>query len=466
VKITRLIAVVALASTFVVGGSFFGASAAVKVGAICKKAGQTSSTGGAKYICSKSGKKLAWKQIPTQKPVSSLPIVSPSAEPIPVSSATASSASSSTGKETKTDITPKSQLSDVALFSNLDKCRIVDGDPQTTNMSAGFPIPQGRIDLVRGAKIQIIGVDFKDKPGGEKSPRELHERLTRDVEDFWRAQSSVPVQFDWNWKKEWVSMPKSINEYSLGGSFFEGKFNPEAYFGFARDIIGKTDSEVDFSGVNFLFIVFPAGIKNSEIGTFLVHTQGAYSTNENQIFNLIMAGGDYANSDTYIHEFGHGLGLTDIRDTLDLANQKSDGMFYDVMNNPTYPELLVWHRFLLGFLENSQLHCISSPGKSIHWIAPVASQGKDIKGIVIPLSGTEAIVVESRRAIGFDKALNSRPDLVGAVVYKLDTKIPYRRTPVRVVNVLQNEESIITDGYRISVVESGAFGDVVKVEKL
>ena len=421
--------------SFVVVALATPASAAVKAGAKCTKVGIASVISNKTYTCIKSGKKLVWKissqRIDTNKP-----------------------------------FTPLASLSNAALFSDLDKCKIIDGDPQTTNMTAGFPIPDGRIDLVKGAKMQIIGVDFPDKIGGTKSPKELNQNLTSSVEKFWTAQSSIPVKFDWKWSSDWIRMPNSINSYSLGGSFFQGKFNPEAYFNFAKEIISKTDSDIDFTGVNFLFIVFPPGIKNEEIGTFLVHTQGTYSTREGNIFNLIMAGGDYNSASTYIHEFGHALGLTDIRDTLDLGNQKSDGMYYDIMNNPTYPELLVWHRYLLGFLENSQIHCINSSDASTHWLVPVASVSKQVKGIVIPLSSTEAVIVESRRAIGFDTALSSRSDLVGAVVYTLDSKIPYRRTPVKVAQVLKNNDSVSVGGYKITVIESGNFGDVIKVEKV
>jgi hypothetical protein len=185
-----------------------------------------------------------------------------------------------------------------------------------------------------------------------------------------------------------------------------------------------------------------------------------------------MAGGDYNTAGTYIHEFGHALGLTDIRDILDVGNQKSDGMYYDVMNNDSYPELLAWHRFLLGFLENSQIHCINSTEASTHWLVPVEKDSKQVKGVVIPLSSTEAVIVESRRPLGFDIFLAAKPDLVGVVVYTLDTKIPLGRSPVKVVRVLKNNDSVNVSGYKITVVESGYFGDfgdfgdVVKVEKV
>ena len=361
---------------------------------------------------------------------------------------------------------PTVDLSDAALFAEHEKCRIVDGDPALTNMTIGFPIPKGRIDLRKGANVHIIGVDFPDKPGGKGSPQSQNEIYTEAIQSFYEAQSSVPLNFKWNWAPDWITMPKSIKDYGLGGSFFEGRFNGAAYSSLARTVIKEVDAKIDFTGANFLFIVFPPSLTSEEIGTFLVDTQNNFGTDEGEILNLIMAGGDYGDTDTYIHEFAHGLGLTDIRDTTDVGNQNSDGMFYDMMNNPTYPELLVWHRFLLGFLENNQLHCKTNSEASTHWLVPVASESEGTKGVVVPINETEALVVESRQPIGYDNRLAGADNLIGSVVYTLDSKVPYRRTPVKVVEVLKTGESVEVMGYRFSLVESGTYGDVVKIEKL
>jgi hypothetical protein len=56
--------------------------------------------------------------------------------------------------------------------------------------------------------------------------------------------------------------------------------------------------------------------------------------------------------------------------------------------------------------------------------------------------------------------------LIGAVVYTLDSKIPYQRTPVKVVDVLGLGESVEVMGYSFKVIESGAFGDVVEIAKV
>jgi M6 family metalloprotease-like protein len=361
---------------------------------------------------------------------------------------------------------PTVELSDSSEFSDLELCRIKDGDPELTNMTAGFPIPEGRIDLRTGANVHIIGVDFVDKSGGPTSPQDQNQIYADSIQSFYEAQSSVPLEFQWNWYPEWVTMPNSINSYGLGGDFVAGKWDVNAYRNFAQTVINLVDLKTDFSGSNFLFIVFPKGLTSEEFGTFLVDTQTDYLTDEGSIPNLIMAGGDIVSSDTYIHEFAHGLGLTDIRDTRDLGNQKSDGMYYDMMNNPTYPELLVWHRFLLGFLGDSQLHCKTSSDPSTHWLIPVASEATGVKGVVVPLNETEAIIVESRRPIGYDTGLEGNPSLIGTVIYTLDSKIPYHRTPVKVVDVLGLEESVEVMGYSFKVIESGDFGAVIEIVKI
>lgn len=424
------------------------ASAEVKAGGSCKKVGATSVSFGKTYKCVKSGKKFIWK-IKSKK---------------------------SKAIQDKEEIAtvPISELSDPNRFLNLDKCKIKHLNPHASSMVAGFPIVDRRVNLVKGLKAQIIGVDFPDKQSGALDVKQANESYIFETEKFWRDQSTVPLKFEWNWKLDWIRMPNPIKSYDLGGSFFEGKFRDDPYWSFVRSVIATADTTVDFTGVNFIFIVFPSGIKVEEIGTFLVHTQGTYSTSEGTVYNLILAGGTYVSNESYIHEFGHGLGLTDIRDTTNLADQRSDGMYFDTMNNHLAPELLVWHRFLLGFLNDKQIHCVTSNESSTHWIVPVASKSEMLKGVVIPLSETEGIIVESRRAIGWDKILKENikiyeknaKDLIGAVVYTLDTSVPYSKTPVKVAKVLSNQDSITVRGYTIKVIESGDFGDVVKIEKV
>ncbi|MEY5030733.1 MAG: hypothetical protein RLZZ334_680, partial [Actinomycetota bacterium] len=99
-----------------------------------------------------------------------------------------------------------------------------------------------------------------------------------------------------------------------------------------------------------------------------------------------------------------------------------------------------------------------------------------------PIGNNKAIAIESERAGGLNFKLS--PISEGALVYTIDTLDtqhgsgisvirPINRTgPIQVGSFiladapLKNGESLTVWGYKITVVESGTFGDVVKVEKI
>ena len=96
-----------------------------------------------------------------------------------------------------------------------------------------------------------------------------------------------------------------------------------------------------------------------------------------------------------------------------------------------------------------------------------------LKAIVIPLSRTKALVVESRRAIGIDKAIRK----TGALVYLVDSSIQSGLGPVQIypsdlVNdplyfkaPLSTGESVTVNGVTIKVVKSDNSGDTVEISK-
>jgi hypothetical protein len=151
--------------------------------------------------------------------------------------------------------------------------------------------------------------------------------------------------------------------------------------------------------------------------------------------------------------------------------------FFDLMANPMVPELTVWHRFLLGIVNDNQIRCVTQETASFHWIRPVAEKTSGVKGVVIPLGPFEALIVESRRSLGYDTRLRKSQE--GALVYSLDTRIKYRQSPVKIIpparsvdrfseldSALRKNESVVFRNWKISVVESGIFGEVIKVEKV
>ena len=97
--------------------------------------------------------------------------------------------------------------------------------------------------------------------------------------------------------------------------------------------------------------------------------------------------------------------------------------------------------------------------------------------MIIPTGTYTAITIESRRSYGWDSFLSPKDQ--GVLVYTVDTRVPYKRSPMQIIttarsvdrewytdSALKEGETVTTNGWKITVVESGDFGDVVKVEKV
>ena len=148
----------------------------------------------------------------------------------------------------------------------------------------------------------------------------------------------------------------------------------------------------------------------------------------------------------------------------------------DLMNSMSAPELLAWQRFILGIIEDSQIRCVKNTKPLTHLLAPIAQPEVLTKMVVIPISEYKAIAIESRRSHGYDQNLGSLNE--GVFVYRIDTTIPYRYSTMKLIPspsstdsvwrrdaALKVGESVQFEGWKITYVESGAFGDLIRTEK-
>lgn len=374
---------------------------------------------------------------------------------------------------------PISTLSNSGEFEDLTSCRLPDGDPQLTNMTIGFPLPQGRVDFSKKTVVQLLPVSFSDV-AANSNPLKDYDNGISAMKKFWESQSFVGTEIEIKSPNTYKQLPNPVLSYELSSGL--SGVQADKYSAFVRYVISQYESEINFSGVGVVVIVVPLSVTAEQIGTWIVYTQGTFSTNEGNIYNYMLTGtGDRKNeSSMWVHEFGHVLGLTDMRfvDPQNSAIQRPEGLgVFDIMGsgNPA-PETLLWSRFLLNILAPTQVLCISKPSTSTHWIRPLANRNVDLKGLIIPTGTYTALVVESRRSYGYDSFLSPRDQ--GVLVYRIDTRVPYKRSPAQIIqpsrstdkewytdSALKLNEYVLADGWKISVIESGVFGDVVKVEK-
>lgn len=537
------------------------ATAAIKAGASCKKAGQTSTYAGKKFTCVKSGKKLVWNKgvaIAKPKPVGTpTPTPVPTVEPTPTPTPTPTkiidptkpvqgqacirnsgdvvgyndqmilvvlmcnqfddkyfpkpggdSVDQTTGKillgplgamtpttEYKTQKASYSKatsvISPTSDLAQISQCKILDAGPfgdipnnPQRHFTSGFPLYKERALLTQNPIIQVVAIDFPDLQG-KNSPKSDLSKVVTYVSSFFEKQATNEIKLNWSIPDTYFRMPKTIADYAVGGEFFSGSWKPENSFNYAREAIRLTDPGIDFSKASIIAIVVPPQVTRQQIGAFVAQAseQGQqFVTNEKDIYNLLIMAGPDRSPDAellnWAHETGHMFGLTDIRDTTDVTRQDSSDLgVFDLMNSSIAPELLAWNRYMLGILNDDQVRCVTKSEPTTHFLAPVAKRTTETKMVVIPISKYKAVVVESRKNLGFDVNLGSSNE--GAIVYTLDTTIPYRKSTMKIVPspsatdtmwrrdaALKVNESVTVWGYKITNIESGDFGDVVKVEKV
>ena len=387
---------------------------------------------------------------------------------------------------------PQSPITPISELATLDKCRVPDAGTvgampinSQHHFVSGFGLYKERAPLTRTPVIQFIAVDFPDLPG-KRTPAEDLKPVTDFLGKYWSSQTSNGTKLQFNVPNSYVRMPKNVTEYQLNVDFFSGKWTNTTSFDYVRETIKVTDATIDFSNVDVIAVVVPAEVTRQQIAAFVAESSEAnrgqgFGTNEKWIYNTLIMAGPVGNPDfellNWAHELGHNFGLTDIRNTLNVAQQDSSDLgIYDLMNSMIAPELLAWNRFIVGILNDNQVRCVTS-GTSTHLIRPVEMPINEEKLVVIPTGTYKAVAIESRRAIGFDAAMGTLSE--GALVYEIDTTIPYNLSPMKLIprigsidtqwrrdSALKVGDSVTAQGWRISVVESGDFGDVVKVEKV
>jgi hypothetical protein len=380
---------------------------------------------------------------------------------------------------------PKSKLSLSTDYLELANCKL----PQPFGAREFRGFPNGDTDIysrkrhpAAGSVIQVIGVSAKDAPAGKLLPSQEY-KFFLDAVRAWFANvnnSSDPVTI--RVADKWYDLEEKLAPYKL-----THKGSPPRVAEIAQKILTAADADIDFTGVGYVLVLWPAATP------YKVAEQSALQggqTAEGRIFNMSAAMQPnlalnqksewigFLSLPMWIHELYH--------PGFNLGDQYGDGKWnfdkrgmgqWGIFASGT-SDMLHWQKWLAGFTTDSQVKCASKEITSTTWLAPGSTKTSKQKMVVVPLSSTEAIVVESVRATGLNYKLSTVEQ--GALVYSIDTndlrhgfgyevQLPKAREWMRHKYAmghapLKKGESLIFKGVKITNVEWGEFGDVIRVE--
>ena len=338
---------------------------------------------------------------------------------------------------------------------------------QSHYTSVGFPRPE-RAPSVGKLRIAVLFVDFPDA----RAPYSTQEETDRldsfpsdgslyygnlaTVEKYLETASYGKLDVELIPLRRWLRTRHNLVEflYDPNAFFYGGAISHHI----SAEAIELADDTVDVSEVDVIVTVLPSSYFRGG------RAQGAVQADGRIIptlqVNVIPRGRPSSNmpqawGHTTAHEIAHILGLTDLYPTQQGGYQgefpippaPADMGWVHVetglmgleghylapqtatkgIDSTRALEMLAWSRWQLGWLEPTQIRCVTEPSATVT-LSPVTDPGTGVVMAAVPTSDTHLIVIESRRDRGYDGGQLTTYDRTpqhneGVFVYTVDSSL-------------------------------------------
>ena len=345
----------------------------------------------------------------------------------------------------------------------------------TWPLAPGFPRDSTLVNSTGTLRHLFIYVDFPDNKSTSAS-KPFADKYFLESKKFIEAQSYGRLKFVSDVSPKVFRINKNSNIYGL---IADGKGDGMQLI---QDAVAAADSETDFSKYDFVTVLPPITTKTIKTAGTIGGGKDAYKSKEKN-FSTGIAIGQWYMTDLsspgrgwtmFSHEVGHVLGLTHPY----FQKNGGPGAIWDLMGNggTSVREFIGWHRFLLSWLTDKEVVCLS--GEKIKptsiKLSPISSRKSENKFAMIQIDETKAIGIEVRRKNLYDN-LNKNEE--GTLVYLIDTT---KGDDEGIITILGNKktlkegqslgsllpgERITYKGLTVKVLTSNKSGDTVEISR-
>ena len=361
---------------------------------------------------------------------------------------TTAPATTTTAPTTTTATTVASEKLDISA------CR----PPELTfsGVGLGWPRPPDRLPSMGRVDIAVLLADFV-AVAARRSTEEAFALVSPGAEEWFETVSYGRMDLNLHLHPVWLRMSQPSPFYSDAITTHEG------HRAWIEEAVALADPDFDFSEMEAVLVLATPRAEHIAYGpTWIGRATDPIVADGAIITNGVTSGADLTFwGDLWLpHELGHSMVLPDLYSFEGATGFTRPFSLMDDIGS-TAPEYFAYERWVLGWLDDSQVVCTEGPTEVL--LSPVELPD-GVKAVMVPVGGSRLVVVESRRAVGYDFALERE----GVVVYVVDTSIPTGEGPIQVVNpervAMAEGKSLAVEGVTVTVTESGAAGDRVVVE--
>lgn len=408
-----------------------------KAGSECSKLGINKTYQDKKYTCVKSGRKLVWDK--------GVPITSESP---------------SQNTQTKeADLSKDSPITSKELLSNVDICKTIDNtDPGL--VSNGFPRPAQAIHSTSTLRVLILPLNFADSEWSDADIANIAS-LTQEVTRFYKRISygRVDIKFTIVDKSLWWKSSSRRSQWSYNQDINDGEKLKSLEI-----VIKSTNSKLDFGIYNAVMLLTTP----KEMGAVAIFGS-EIDSGHGIAKNFLIGGAELFYVQNIAHELGHSLyGLEDLYLAFNRGQTMAPSQYVneselfslqltgDLMADGTM-NFIGWNRLLNGWLDDSQIRCITNQSYSVHYLSDLnLPTGQHL--LLINLMPGVTVVAEVN---------NLRLKL-----YYIDSYIHHAQVPIReswrplIANSGKSDKEGIFAGWKFSIIASdknGILFDVTKV---
>ncbi len=350
--------------------------------------------------------------------------------------------------EEQKPVIPEPDWKQATSLSTLDKCKVPDPRPRAEQelyrgaRQGGLlgKDPVGFTDWRRSGLLPITSdlniifarISFQDAPPSpETVPDDYLENQAQKMTNLGFHWSEGAFEYKFQIVEEWVQVPVNHADYPVS-SGDDVDHSPEAYAlaegnmeTVAQLIVENLPGDLNFTEADIVVPVWSTNI--TEFTMPVTWRGGGLKAPDGKRTNLIFMG-----NSTYMHtnldytwsilghDFLHLQGLNEH------APGAKFGTHIGGMTKPSYwgmsALMPAWETFLMNWFEDSQVHCIKAEELEQTEqviLTSLETLGGQRKTIVIPTEDYKALVVESRRPVGYSATWPKSNS--GLLVYEVDT---------------------------------------------